>query len=154
MTQRITLDLTHRQYELLLQMVYMARYCYSFVERPETMTPEQGEIIHLAKKIFTIASQTEGLKHLANNYPNGHMSASIEVENRNEELLNDALDRLIIERFSSHLASEEVDRVYGPVSYDDPEEHKKWSKIYTTVKEAVEEEMAKNEFKNIRLHLP
>ena len=49
MTQRITLDLTHRQYELLLQMVYMADYCYAVVPRPETMTPEQGEIEHFLK---------------------------------------------------------------------------------------------------------
>ena len=82
------------------------------------------------------------------------MSASIEVENRNEELLNEGLDGLIIERFSDHLASEEVERVYGPVRYDDPVEHKKWSKIYTTVKEAVVEELTKNEFKNVRLQLP
>ncbi len=150
----MTINLTHRQYELLLQMVYMAQYCSAFVTRPETMTPEQGEMVHLAKKIYTIASQTEGLKHLANDYPNGKMGASIEVENKNEEFLNEALDRLIIERLSSHFASEEVERVYGPVSYDDPGEHKKWSRIYTTVKDAMVEEMTKNEFKNIRLHLP
>ena len=154
MTKRITLDLTHRQFELLLQLVYMGDYCRIVVPRPAEMTAEQGEVEHLKNKIYALAAKTEGLKHLADDYPDGHMRASIEVENRNEEILNEALDRLIIERLSSHFASEEVERVYGPVSYDDPEEHKKWSRIYTTVKDAMVKEMTKNEFKNIRLHLP
>lgn len=154
MPNRISLDLTHRQFELLLQLMYMGDYCRIVVPRPETMTPEQGEIEHLKNKIYTLAANTDGLRHLTNDYPDSHMRASIEVENRNEEILNEALDRLIIERLSSHMASEEVRRVYGPVRYDDPEEHQKWSKIFTTVKEAVEAELTKNEFKNIRLHLP
>ncbi len=148
------LNLTHRQFELLLQLVYMGRYCYGIVERPETMTAEEGELIHLVNKIYKKAAETEGLEHLVLDNPNRKLSASIEVENRNEEFLNAALDGMIAERLAGHLASDEIDRVYGELPKETTEQYAHWSRLYEAAYEPILEELQKNDLKNIRLDLP
>ena len=152
--QRMTIDLTHRQFELLLQLVYMGRYCYAIVERPETMTAEEGELIHLVNKIYKIASETPGLTHLADDYPDGRMRASIEVENRNEAFLNAALDRMVNEHLANGLASGEIKRTYGELPKEDPDDYAKWSRLYEAAYESMLDDLEKNGLKHIRWQLP
>jgi hypothetical protein len=150
----MTIELTKRQFELLLQLVYMGRYCYGIVEKPETMTAEQGELIHLVNKIYTIASQTDGLKHLVSDYPDGRMRGSIELEDRNAEFLDVATKNMALDYLADHLAKDEIERVYGDLPKDSLETYTRWSKLFEAAYDSIREDLEKNKFKNIRLHLP
>ncbi len=148
------IDLTHRQFELLLQLVYMGRYCHGIVERPETMTAEEGELIHLVNKFNLIAFETEGLKHLASLDPDGRVRASLEVEQRTVGILQEANDKLLDELLASHLANDEIERVYGDLPKNTIENYTIWSRLYEAAYEPILAELQQNELKNIRLHLP
>jgi hypothetical protein len=117
------------------------------------MTPEEGELIHLVNKLSKIASETEGLQHLANDFPDGKLRASLEVEKRALAVLDEATDKLLMDLLASKLASDEIERVYGELPKDSTEEYARWSRLFEAAHEPILEELQKNGYKNVRLQM-
>lgn len=150
----MNINLTERQFELLYLLVYMGRFCHGIVQRPETMTAEEGELLHLVNKLSFIAKETKGLEHLVSDFPDGKLRPSLFVEHKTIDILNKANSELLAEMLAGNLASDEIKRVYGDLPKNTKEEYANWSRLYEAAYEYIYEDIKKNEMANIRLVKP
>ncbi len=146
------IELTYRQFELLLKLVFLGSDCHDVVEKPYLITTKECETHQLVNKLYRIAAETDGVKHLVDIDLEGKPCASEEFENQCNDLLDDAIDILMYEQLASELAIKELQRVYGKNVFDGMDTNKRL-RLIKTVYEPYLEKLQKNDLDNIRLVL-
>ncbi|HFA48904.1 MAG TPA: hypothetical protein ENJ95_07805 [Bacteroidetes bacterium] len=154
----MTLHLTDRQLEILVLMVYIGRYYMSIVENPETMNPEEGEIIHFEDKIYQFAHKSENCSHLVE--PGGpagsRLSVSLDMERRALDILHRADQDWLIGVLATSMARRDLNDKYGKTVVKEMENNDwtKYSRLMEVAMEPYEKEIGENGLDNLRFVPP
>jgi len=148
------INLTERQFELLLQLVYLGRFTMNIVEDPRKMSPEEGEVIQLVKHLYHVA-HTSGIASELVSVTDGKLYSSLEMERRTGEIIQALHRDGFIDKLSGKLAHRDMVEKYGKTALEEMED-KSWlqyRRLLDVAMEPYQEEFHKNGIQNLRLVL-